>query len=82
MYQDERPFLSARKVMYEMGEPYRSGVEIVSFHTVSKVSRPSTVQWAEGAIHVGACSVSHPGSESLGSHAALMQDVGVMLHGC
>lgn len=51
VYQDERPFLSARRVMYEMGEPYRSGVEIVSFHTVSKVS---TVQWQEGAIHAEA----------------------------
>eukprot|EP00775_Hariotina_reticulata_P006739 gene6739-6959_t len=36
IYQDERPFVSARKVMYEMGEPYRSGVELLSFHTVSK----------------------------------------------
>lgn len=36
IYQDERPFVSARKVMYEMGEPYKSGVELLSFHTVSK----------------------------------------------
>jgi hypothetical protein len=37
VYQDERPFISARKVMFAMGEPYRSSVELVSFHTVSKV---------------------------------------------
>lgn len=37
MYQDERPFVSAKKVMWEMGEPYRSHVELLSFHTVSKV---------------------------------------------
>ncbi len=36
--QDERPFVSAKKVMWEMGEPYKSGVELLSFHTVSKVS--------------------------------------------
>ncbi|EFJ51567.1 alanine aminotransferase [Volvox carteri f. nagariensis] len=36
VYQDERPFVSAKKVMYEMGEPYRSHVELLSFHTVSK----------------------------------------------
>jgi hypothetical protein len=38
IYQDERPFVSARKVMHEMGEPYKSGVELLSFHTVSKAS--------------------------------------------
>ncbi|WIA19014.1 hypothetical protein OEZ85_003676 [Tetradesmus obliquus] len=38
IYQDERPFVSARKVMKEMGEPYASGVELLSFHTVSKVN--------------------------------------------
>jgi hypothetical protein len=27
----------APQVMYEMGEPYKSGVELLSFHTVSKV---------------------------------------------
>ena len=37
MYQDERPFVSAKKVMSMMGEPYASGVELLSFHTVSKV---------------------------------------------
>lgn len=36
VYQDDRPFISAKKVMYGMGEPYRSGVELLSFHTVSK----------------------------------------------
>jgi hypothetical protein len=39
IYQDERPFVAARKVMKEMGEPYASGVELLSFHTVSKVRR-------------------------------------------
>lgn len=38
VYQDERPFIGARRVMYEMGEPYRSGLEVISFHTVSKGS--------------------------------------------
>ena len=37
IYQDERPFVSARQVMYELGEPYASGTELLSFHTVSKV---------------------------------------------
>lgn len=37
VYQDERPFVSARKVMAQMGEPYASSVELLSFHTVSKV---------------------------------------------
>ncbi|KAG2494152.1 hypothetical protein HYH03_007788 [Edaphochlamys debaryana] len=36
VYQDERPFVSAKKVLWEMGEPYRSQVELLSFHTVSK----------------------------------------------
>jgi glutamate--glyoxylate aminotransferase len=34
--QDERPFVSAKKVMMEMGEPYASTLELVCFHTVSK----------------------------------------------
>ena len=34
--QDERPFVSARRVMNEMGEPYASTLEMVCFHTVSK----------------------------------------------
>ena len=34
--QDEKPFVSAKKVMNDMGEPYASGVELASFHTVSK----------------------------------------------
>ncbi len=34
--QDEKPFFSAKKVMMELGEPYASGVELASFHTVSK----------------------------------------------
>jgi glutamate--glyoxylate aminotransferase len=36
VYQDERPFISARKVMMDMGEPYSTGTELISFHTVSK----------------------------------------------
>lgn len=28
---------SHTQVMHEMGEPYKSGVELLSFHTVSKV---------------------------------------------
>lgn len=36
--QDEKPFVSAKKVLMEMGEPYSSNVELVSFHTVSKGS--------------------------------------------
>ena len=36
IYQDVTPFVSARKVMKDLGEPYASGVELISFHTVSK----------------------------------------------
>lgn len=36
VYQDERPFISARKVMLDMGPPVSTGVQLVSFHTVSK----------------------------------------------
>mmetsp|Transcript_27160 Transcript_27160/g.68325 ORF Transcript_27160/g.68325 Transcript_27160/m.68325 type:complete len:504 (-) Transcript_27160:11-1522(-) len=36
IYQDERPFVSARAVAHDMGEPYRSGLEMMCFHTVSK----------------------------------------------
>jgi len=32
----ERPFKSFRKVLYDMGEPYASTVELVSFHSTSK----------------------------------------------
>ncbi|CAL5229017.1 g12261 [Coccomyxa viridis] len=35
IYQDERPFVSCKKVMMDMGEPY-SKHELLSFHTVSK----------------------------------------------
>eukprot|EP00884_Botryococcus_braunii_P023360 jgi/Botrbrau1/9708/Bobra.0388s0003.1 len=38
IYQDQKPFVSAKKVLMEMGEPYASNVELVSFHTVSKGS--------------------------------------------
>ncbi|CAG9462788.1 unnamed protein product [Pedinophyceae sp. YPF-701] len=38
VYQDERPFVSMKKVLMEMGEPYSSEVELMSFHTVSKGS--------------------------------------------
>ncbi|MEW5297896.1 MAG: hypothetical protein WDW36_001074 [Sanguina aurantia] len=36
IYQDERPFVSAKKVLSTMGEPYASGTELLSFHTISK----------------------------------------------
>lgn len=36
VYQDEKPFVSAKKIVSEMGEPYAHGVELASFHTVSK----------------------------------------------
>ncbi|PIA51743.1 hypothetical protein AQUCO_01100547v1 [Aquilegia coerulea] len=36
IYQDERPFLSARKVLLDMGLPMSKEVQLVSFHTVSK----------------------------------------------
>lgn len=51
VYQDERPFVSAKKVMWEMGEPYRSHVELLSFHTVSKV----------GGVHVKQKTGAGPG---------------------
>lgn len=38
IYQDERPFVSAKKVLMEMGAPYSQSVELCSFHTVSKGS--------------------------------------------
>jgi glutamate--glyoxylate aminotransferase len=36
IYNPARPFVSARKVLAAMPEPYRSATQIVSFHTVSK----------------------------------------------
>jgi len=36
IFQDERPFVSMRQVLYEAGEPLNSKVELLSFHTVSK----------------------------------------------
>lgn len=36
IYDSSRPFISARKVLNKMPEPYRSGCELISFHTVSK----------------------------------------------
>ncbi|KAH7298615.1 hypothetical protein KP509_25G051100 [Ceratopteris richardii] len=36
IYQDERPFISAKKVLMDMGPPYSNNVELASFHTVSK----------------------------------------------
>lgn len=36
VYQDERPFVSARKVMMDLGAPYSTNTELISFHTVSK----------------------------------------------
>ncbi|XP_021746742.1 glutamate--glyoxylate aminotransferase 2-like [Chenopodium quinoa] len=36
IYQDERPFVSARKVLMDMGPPMNKDLQLVSFHTVSK----------------------------------------------
>ncbi|KAK8655475.1 hypothetical protein V6N13_108050 [Hibiscus sabdariffa] len=36
IYQDDRPFISARKVLMDMGPPISREVQLVSFHTVSK----------------------------------------------
>eukprot|EP00890_Picochlorum_soloecismus_P003603 jgi/Picsp_1/4243/NSC_01752-R1_alanine aminotransferase len=36
VYQNEKPFVSAKKIVTELGEPYSKGVELASFHTVSK----------------------------------------------
>ncbi|CAL9764673.1 unnamed protein product [Musa acuminata subsp. burmannicoides] len=36
IYQDERPFISARKILLDMGPPMSKEVQLVSFHTVSK----------------------------------------------
>lgn len=36
VYQTEKPFISAKKIISELGEPYSKGVELASFHTVSK----------------------------------------------
>ena len=36
--QDKLPFVSAKKVVREMGEPIASALELISFHTVSKGS--------------------------------------------
>lgn len=36
VYQDEKPFVSAKKILNDLGEPYSSSVELASFHTVSK----------------------------------------------
>ncbi|GER54815.1 alanine aminotransferase 2 [Striga asiatica] len=36
IYQDERPFVSSRKVLMEMGPPISNELELVSFHTISK----------------------------------------------
>ncbi|XP_021647813.2 glutamate--glyoxylate aminotransferase 2 isoform X3 [Hevea brasiliensis] len=36
IYQDERPFISARKVLMDMGPPISKEIQLVSFHTVSK----------------------------------------------
>ncbi|KDO82251.1 hypothetical protein CISIN_1g041151mg [Citrus sinensis] len=36
IYQDERPFVSSKKVLMDMGLPFSKEVQLVSFHTVSK----------------------------------------------
>ena len=42
--QDERPFVSCRKVMMDMGAPYDK-TELVSFHTISKVRLSRLLQY-------------------------------------
>jgi len=36
IYNPEIPFISFRKVLAEMGNPYRENVELISMHSVSK----------------------------------------------
>lgn len=36
IYTGEKPFVSAKKAMLDLGEPYSTGVELSSFHSVSK----------------------------------------------
>lgn len=36
IYQDEKPFIAAKKVLGDLGKPYADKVELASFHTVSK----------------------------------------------
>lgn len=36
IYQDERPFVSAKKVLMDMGLPFSKELQLVSYHTVSK----------------------------------------------
>ncbi|CAL0311879.1 unnamed protein product [Lupinus luteus] len=36
IYQDERPFISAKKVLMDLGQPLSKEVQLISFHTVSK----------------------------------------------
>jgi len=35
-YYEDTPFISFRKVLAEMGEPFSNQVELVSFHSISK----------------------------------------------
>ncbi|CAK9192099.1 unnamed protein product [Sphagnum troendelagicum] len=36
IYQDDHPFISARKVLMDMGQPTSSTLELISFHSASK----------------------------------------------
>lgn len=36
IYFEDIPFISFRQVLAELGEPYRSNVELISFHSISK----------------------------------------------
>lgn len=36
IYKEDRPFISFRKVLSELGEPYANSVELISLHSVSK----------------------------------------------
>lgn len=58
IYTEDKPFISARKVLMEMGAPYCHSVELASFHTVSKGMlgecglRGGYVEWVN--VHPGA----------------------------
>ena len=36
VYADEKEFISVRKVMHEMGDPYKDSVELISMNSISK----------------------------------------------
>ena len=36
IYKNDGEFISMRRVLHELGEPYRSSVELISMHSISK----------------------------------------------